>query len=180
MKVNNYLDNLIISWDKVNIPNLEKAVEKVQESLFIGKSVFVVGNGGSSSTAAHFVADWVKGNREKNGIIGKAFCLSDNTPIITAIGNDFAFDQVFAYQLKTYANAGDLLVCVTGSGNSPNIVNACKEAKLLEMSVVGLTGYDGGETANLADFSFHCPVDDMQIIEDMHMSFGHMVIRCQN
>lgn len=180
MKVNNYLDNLINSWSKVDIPNLEKAVYKVQESLNFGSNVFVVGNGGSSSTASHFVADWVKGNRETNGEFGKAFCLSDNTPIITAIANDIEFDQIFAYQLKSLAKSGDLLVCVTGSGMSPNIVKACIEAKRLKMIVVGLTGFDGGEIAKMADFSFHCPVDDMQIVEDMHMSFGHMVIRCQS
>ena len=180
MKINDYLDNLISSWAKVDVLRLERAVHKVQESLHLGRNVFVIGNGGSSSTASHFVADWVKGNRETNGIAGKAFCLSDNTPLISAIGNDIEFDQVFAYQLKSYASAGDLLVCVTGSGKSPNIVNACKEAKFLQMPVVGLTGFDGGEIAKLADFSFHCPVDDMQIVEDMHLSFGHMVIRCQN
>ncbi len=169
-----------MAWSKVDIPKLEEAVSKVQETLYSGGKVFVVGNGGSSSTASHFTSDWVKGNREANGIVGKVFCLSDNIPLLTAIGNDFGYEQIFAYQLRSFASTSDLLVCISGSGQSSNIVNACKEAKLLGISVVALTGFDGGETLKLADFSFHCPIEDMQIVEDMHVSFGHMVIRCQN
>jgi D-sedoheptulose 7-phosphate isomerase len=179
MKIDSYLENLILGWSKVDISKLSEAVRLVQETLDSNSSVFVIGNGGSSSTASHFVADWVKGNRETNGIAGKVFCLSDNTPLITAIGNDMDYDQIFAYQLRSYAKTSDLLVCVTGSGNSRNIINACIQAKSLGMKVVTLTGFDGGETLRIADFSFHCPVEDMQIVEDMHMSFGHMVIRCQ-
>ena len=179
MNVENYLEKLILSWSLVDLVKMAEAVEKVQECLKSGDKVFVIGNGGSSSTASHFVADWVKGNREANGVVGKAFCLSDNTPLISAIGNDFDFDHIFAYQVKSYAQSQDLLVCVTGSGNSQNIVNACIEAKSIGMKVITLTGFDGGDTLKNADFSFHCPVDDMQIVEDMHLSFGHMVIRCQ-
>jgi D-sedoheptulose 7-phosphate isomerase len=107
-------------------------------------------------------------------------CLSDNTPLISAIGNDISFEEVFSYQLKSYARPNDLLVCVTGSGNSRNIINACKQAKLIGMQVLALTGFDGGQTLLNADYSFHCPVEDMQIVEDMHLSFGHLVIRCNN
>lgn len=178
MIIKDYVDSLTHSWSLVDLDRISEAVQKVQECLQSGNQVFVIGNGGSSSTASHFVADWVKGNREINGVAGKAFCLSDNTPLITAIGNDIDFDQIFAYQLRSYAKSSDLLVCVTGSGNSKNVVKACLEAKSIGMKVVALTGFDGGETLRMADFSFHCPVKDMQIVEDMHMSFGHMVIRC--
>ena len=180
MFIQDYLGKLVDSWSLVDQIKIGEAVQEVQDCLKSGSQVFVIGNGGSSSTASHFVADWVKGNREINGIVGKAFCLSDSTPLTTAIGNDMDYDQIFSYQLRSYAKASDLLVCVTGSGNSRNIINACIQAKSLGMKVVALTGFDGGETLRIADFSFHCPVEDMQIVEDMHMSFGHMVIRCQN
>jgi D-sedoheptulose 7-phosphate isomerase len=152
----------------------------VQSGLKSENKIFIVGNGGSSSTASHFVTDWVKGNREINGVFGSVFCLSDNTPMMSAISNDIAFDQIFAYQIRSYASSKDLLVCVTGSGSSQNIVNACKEARSIGLEIVTLTGFDGGETLKFADYSFHCPVDDMQIVEDLHLSFGHLVIRCQS
>ena len=180
MNIKDYTDELILSWSLVDFAKISAAVQKVQECLQSGNQIFVIGNGGSSSTASHFVGDWVKGNREMNGIAGKAFCLSDSTPLISAIGNDMDFNQIFAFQLRSYAKPSDLLVCVTGSGNSTNIVNACAEAKSIGMNVVALTGFNGGETLRMADFSFHCPVSDMQIVEDMHLSFGHMVIRCHN
>lgn len=179
MKIREYLERLNSIWSLVNLDDLTKAVQRVQSGLNSGHKIFIVGNGGSSSTASHFVTDWVKGNREINGVFGSVFCLSDNTPMISAISNDIAFDQIFAYQLRSYASSKDLLVCVTGSGSSPNVVNACKEARSIGLEIVTLTGFDGGETLKFADYSFHCPVDDMQIVEDMHLSFGHLVIRCQ-
>jgi D-sedoheptulose 7-phosphate isomerase len=180
MKVNEYLKKLESSWALVDISSLTHAVEIVQKKLQSDSQIFVIGNGGSSSTASHFVTDWVKGNRESHSILGRVLCLSDNTPLISAIGNDISFEEVFSYQLKSYARPNDLLVCVTGSGNSRNIINACKQAKLIGMQVLALTGFDGGQTLLNADYSFHCPVEDMQIVEDMHLSFGHLVIRCNN
>jgi D-sedoheptulose 7-phosphate isomerase len=180
LKIQEYMEKLNSSWSLVNLNDLTKAVHRVQSGLKSGNKIFIVGNGGSSSTASHFVTDWVKGNRETNGVLGSVFCLSDNMPMISAISNDIAFDQIFAYQIRSYAGPSDLLVCVTGSGSSQNIVNACKEARSIGLEIVTLTGFDGGETLNFADYSFHCPVDDMQIVEDMHLSFGHLVIRCQS
>ena len=126
------------------------------------------------------MTDWVKGYRVISGVIGNAFCLSDNTPMITAIANDIGYSEIYSYQLQSYAKSDDLLVCVTGSGESKNVVRACETAKELGLKVVGLTGYSGGQTAKMADYNFHCAVEDMQIVEDMHISFGHMVIRCAN
>ena len=178
--VSEYINHLNAAWDSVDRASLAAAVEVVQISLREGKSIFVVGNGGSSATASHFVTDWVKGNRVNTGHFGKAYCLSDNTPMLTAVSNDLEFSEIFSYPLQSYGAKGDLLVCVTGSGNSKNIIRVCEEAHLLGLRVVALTGFDGGATMKIADYNFHCPIKDMQIVEDMHLSFGHMVIRCHS
>lgn len=177
--VSEYISQLNTAWDEVDRISLSASVEIVQAKLRDGKTIFVVGNGGSSSTASHFVTDWVKGNRVPSGEYGKAYCLSDNVPLITAIANDLDFSEVFSYPLQSYGNEGDLLVCVTGSGNSKNIIRVCEEARVLGLKIVALTGFDGGATMRMADYNFHCPINDMQIVEDMHLSFGHMVVRCQ-
>jgi D-sedoheptulose 7-phosphate isomerase len=107
----------------------------------------------------------------------RAICLSDNIPTITAIANDLSYDQIFSFQIENYAGISPTLICISGSGNSANVVGAAIRARELGMDVIGLVGFDGGKLSAVCTQIFHCKIEDMQIIEDMHLSFGHMVLK---
>lgn len=179
MKIDDYINKTLETWKMIDLTQLSQAVEFLRSAIKSKQRIFVCGNGGSSSTASHFVNDWVK-TISTNSYLphGHIICLSDNISLLTAIANDISYDEVFAYQLRAIGSARDVLVAISGSGNSKNVIAACKLAREIGMTVVALTGYDGGEVRRIADFGFHCPVEDMQIVEDLHMSFGHMVVRC--
>jgi D-sedoheptulose 7-phosphate isomerase len=162
------------------LPNLDaEAIDLVTDSVFRrwadDRQVLVLGNGGSASTAAHYVTDlvktaWVPGQRRL-----RTLSMTDNPGLTTAIGNDIAFEESFSFPLESYAREGDLVIAISGSGNSPNIVSACRFARSLSLEVVGLTGFDGGELGRLADLHVNVPSDNYGLIEDLHLSMGHMI-----
>lgn len=162
------------------LPNLDaEAIDLVTEAVFRrwadDRQVLVLGNGGSASTAAHYVTDlvktaWVPGQRRL-----RTLSMTDNPGLTTAIGNDLAFEESFSFPLESYAREGDLVIAISGSGNSPNIVSACRFARSLSLEVVGLTGFDGGELGRLADLHVNVPSDNYGLIEDLHLSMGHMI-----
>lgn len=172
-----YFNLLSEAANKIDKPKAAQAIKIVQDALINGKLVCTVGNGGSSSTASHFVNDWLKGLSLVRNTQCRAMCLSDNTPTLTAIGNDIGFEEVFAFQISRLMSEGDVLVCVSGSGNSANILSAVAAAHQQNVTVVAITGFDGGSLLKAADFAFHVPVNDMQIVEDLHSTFGHLVLR---
>jgi D-sedoheptulose 7-phosphate isomerase len=147
-----------------------------------GRFVFVIGNGGSGSNASHFCEDMGKGtlrredfdNENKKRL--KILSLTDNTPYILAWGNDEGFDRVFVEQLKNLASEGDLLVAISGSGNSPNILRAVEWANRHGLTTVGCTGYSGGQLRGLAQRGLHVPLDDMGIVETVHLAAFHWVV----
>ncbi|MGA1709375.1 MAG: D-sedoheptulose-7-phosphate isomerase [Phycisphaerales bacterium] len=162
------------------LPNLDaEAIDLVTDSVFRrwadDRQVLVLGNGGSASTAAHYVTDlvktaWVPGQKRL-----RTLSMTDNPGLTTAIGNDLAFEESFSFPLESYAREGDLVIAISGSGNSPNIVSACRFARSLSLEVVGLTGFDGGELGRLADLHVNVPSDNYGLIEDLHLSMGHMI-----
>jgi D-sedoheptulose 7-phosphate isomerase len=130
-----------------------------------------------SATASHMVCDFNKGtcaNVEKRF---RFVCLNDNIPTLMAVANDMAFEDVFYYQLENKLRKGDLILAISGSGNSHNVIKAVEYAKKVGCQVIGMTGYDGGKLAKLSDFQLHVPADDMQITEDLHMGFDHMMMQ---
>lgn len=172
-----YFEQLIKSAQAAPINEINQAVNLINTAVENDKTIFVCGNGGSALTASHFVTDWAKmrwiNKKEKL----KAFCLSDNIGMLTAYANDLCYEDVFSEPLKNYSSTGDLLVVVSGSGNSENVVRAIKTAKILGLATVGLSGFAGGQVRDLSDVSVHFPVSDMQIVEDLHLSFGHIVMK---
>jgi D-sedoheptulose 7-phosphate isomerase len=156
---------------------VDRAVNLVTTTLISGKTVFTCGNGGSSATASHFVNDWTKG---LNGLIQnnfKAHCLCDNFPTVSAIANDLSYESIFSEQINMLASPGDLLVAVSGSGNSRNIVKALEFAKKRDVKTVGVLGFDGGVAKSLVDEIFWVNSNDMQVVEDIHGMFGHLVFK---
>ena len=147
-----------------------------------GRTIFVIGNGGSGSNASHFCEDIGKGTLRKQDFDDdtkkrfRILSLTDNTPYILAWGNDEGFDRVFVEQLKNLAGAGDLLVAISGSGNSPNILRAVEWANRHDLVTFGCTGFDGGKLRALARHNLHVPLDDMGIVETLHLAAFHWVV----
>ena len=138
------------------------------------RAVYVFGNGGSASCASHHVADYVQTAHVAGQRHLRAFSLVDNTEMLTAIGNDIAYDEVFRHILEAYAKNSDMAVAISCSGNSPNVVRACGWAKLNGIATVGITGCDGGKLGRLVDLHIHFPNDNYGIIEDLQLSVGHI------
>jgi len=138
-----------------------------------GRWIFAAGNGGSSATASHFVNDFMKGLSVQDKKRFRVMALNDCTPLFTAWSNDDCYEDGFYQQLINYANADDVLVLYSGSGNSPNVVKAAKYAKSIGMKVIAFTGRDGGQVDQYCDVNCIAPTDNMGEIEDVHMVWEH-------
>ncbi len=140
-----------------------------------GRQIFTVGNGGSAAAASHMVCDFGKNTREdgKNRI--RAICLSDNIPSIMAYANDEGYDVIFSEQLLALGKAGDILIAISGSGNSANILKVIETAREMQIKVIGLTGFQGGKMKALTDICLVVPSDSMEMIEDVHLIINHIL-----
>lgn len=139
------------------------------------QKVYIFGNGGSASTASHHVLDLIKTAAVEGQPRLRAICLNDNVGMTTAVGNDMSYDETFAYPLSAFAEAGDIAVAISCSGNSPNVVRACEWAREHHLSIVTLTGFTGGRIAAMSDINIHVPSDNYGLVEDLHLSVGHIV-----
>lgn len=140
------------------------------------KQVFTIGNGGSSSTASHMAADLAKNTIGPNMRRFRISSLNDNAAIVTALANDLGYENVFAEQLMSLIRAGDVLIVVSASGNSPNVINAIRYARSQSAHVAGLLGFDGGIAATLVDNPIVVPSDDYGVVEDIHLIINHMLV----
>lgn len=169
-----YLENLSRVLLETPVEELAQALEIFEQALVKRNQVFVVGNGGSASTASHMVNDFMKGVAKDGGRGLRVICLSDSVAVITAIANDQEYTEIFSGQLAELAQADDVLVVFSGSGNSPNIVRAAIEARKLKMTTVAFLGMGGGRVAQLADVSVVVPSDEYGPVEDVHLAFNHL------
>lgn len=142
------------------------------------KTIFVIGNGGSAANASHFAQDMTKGIFLSKPVAKtvKALSLTDNIAHITAIANDDGYEKIFSAQLNAFGKDGDYLICISGSGNSPNILEAVKVAKQKNIFVIGVTGYDGGALLKEANFSVHVPLNEMCTVESIHSVIFHLIV----
>tara|TARA_B100000989_G_scaffold191482_1_gene144217 strand:- start:172 stop:759 length:588 start_codon:yes stop_codon:yes gene_type:complete len=166
----NYFDYLKVLIDKLSIENVSKFIELILQTRENNKTIFFIGNGGSASTASHFVNDISLGSRQFEKPF-RAISLCDNQAVITAIGNDDGYENIFLQQLQTQAKAGDVLVAISASGNSPNVIKAINWAKDNDLTTVGLSAFDGGMLAKLSDLNIHVPtkIGEYGPAEDLHM-----------
>ena len=166
----NYFDYLKILIDQLSVENVSKFINLILETRENNKTIFFIGNGGSASTASHFVNDISLGSRQFEKPF-RAISLCDNQAVITAIGNDDGYENIFLQQLQTQAKAGDVLVAISASGNSPNIIKAINWSKNNNIVTVGLSAFDGGELARLSDLNIHVPtqIGEYGPAEDLHM-----------
>jgi D-sedoheptulose 7-phosphate isomerase len=177
-----FLDRVGEELDKINPAQVQALADAIFDCYQKGRFVFLIGNGGSGSNASHFCEDLGKGTLRREDFENdrkkrlKVISLTDNTPYILAWGNDEGFDRVFVEQLKNLASPGDLLIAISGSGNSPNVLKAVEWANRHELTTFGCTGFSGGKLRTLAQKNLHVPLDDMGIVESIHLTAFHWVL----
>jgi D-sedoheptulose 7-phosphate isomerase len=142
------------------------------------RQVFICGNGGSAGNAIHLANDFLYGVAKKTGGGLKVHALTANSAVITCLANDVGYDEIFSEQLAVHAQTNDLLIVLSGSGNSSNIVRAIEQSKSMGVKSYAILGFAGGKCKELVDVPIHFPVNDMQISEDMQLIVGHMLMQC--
>lgn len=170
-----YLDDVTKLLREVPVQKVDDWYKRLLGAYDEGRQVFLMGNGGSAATCSHIVNDFQKCIylAGKKGF--RCMSLTDQIPLMTAWSNDVGYEVIFAEQLRPWVQAGDLVFCVSGSGNSPNVLNAVDVAKEHGATVLGLVGFEGGKLAPMCDDAIIVPSDNMQRIEDLHMIVLHVL-----
>ena len=174
-----YIKGLKGVLDRIPLEPVDEIIEAIELAQNGRQQIFVIGNGGSAATASHMMNDLCKGTLGHKGDAPwprlRVIALTDNVSLMTAWANDTDYNHVFSEPLKNLAQRGDLLVAISASGNSPNILAAVEAAKQIGVKVIGLTGFGGGKLAKLADISFVVPSDGYGPVEDVHMILDHII-----
>jgi len=175
----NYLTGLKAVLDKLPLDTIAEIAGALEKAHAARKQIFVIGNGGSAATASHMMNDLNKGTLGHKGDATwprfRVIALTDNVSLMTAWGNDTDYNHIFSEPLKNLANPGDVLICISASGNSPNIIAACDAAKQLGLQIIGLAGFTGGKLAQLADICLTVPSNEYGPVEDVHMILDHIL-----
>jgi D-sedoheptulose 7-phosphate isomerase len=170
-----YLDEVRSCLDELSEHDLRRIAEVLYKAYVRGQLVFVIGNGGSSATASHFALH-LRSGLGLNGDRGmRALCLTDNAPLVTALANDVSYSSVFALQLAPLVEEGDVLIAISGSGNSANVLEAVRLAKERGATIIGLCGFGGGALARLADCAVVLSCDNYGPVEDAHLTLAHLL-----
>lgn len=170
-----------IAWEKqvldaLSAEEINRVMNVMEEARLTGKRIFICGNGGSASTAAHLECDFNKGVSYDQDIKYDMECLSDNVPMMMAIANDIGYDDIFVVPLKNKLKSGDIVIGISGSGNSENVIRALAYANEVGAETIAFTGYSGGRLREIAKYNIHVAVDNMQIVEDVHLVLNHMMM----
>jgi D-sedoheptulose 7-phosphate isomerase len=171
-----YFEYLKEIFDKIDLTEIKEFIELLLMARETGATIFFMGNGGSAATASHFANDLAFGTNEYEKPF-KVMSITDNVATLTALGNDYGYDEIFIRQLRIYAKKGDVLVGISASGNSQNLINAFEYASISEIKTVALTAFDGGKMKEIADYGVHIPTDKKEYgpAEDLHMILDHLV-----
>lgn len=172
-----YFNTLKTTWDSLSLDALEKFSDHLREAYDEDRQIFVFGNGGSAVTASHFTCDLNKDVSQGLQKRFKVICLNDNIPTLLAYANDNAYENIFVEQLKNFIREKDLVIGISASGNSNNVIKAIKFANEFGAETFGLTGFSGGELVKTAKTSLVVPVNDMQKIEDTHLVIIHVIVQ---
>lgn len=154
-----------------------RLAETLRDCWVSRRQVFLCGNGGSAGNAIHLANDFIYGISKRHGSGLRAIALPANPAVLTCLANDTGYDEIFAKQLAVQGTAGDVLVVLSGSGNSPNILRSLEEARAMGMTSFAVLGYGGGKAKTMADCAIHFPIDDMQVAEDLQLVVDHMVMQ---
>ena len=175
--VSEYLDAHRRLAQRLEPDGFEAGIRVVKAAFDAGKQIITCGNGGSAFAASHYITDWNKMVHLATGRKLRGISLCDNIGLVTAYANDVAFDEIFAGQLKSLLEPRDLVIAVSGSGNSRNVVKAVEYANAVGADTLAVVGFDGGILKRIARHSVWVPSFDMQLCEDLHLMFGHMVMK---
>jgi len=170
-----YFSRLTETIDKLDVQDIEQLVELLLRARDRENTVFIFGNGGSAATASHVTGDFLKGISYELDKRFRVMCLSDNISGLTAISNDLGYEDIFVEQLKVFLKKDDLVIGISGSGNSVNVVRAMEYARRIGAGTVAMCGYKGGKIKKLADLAIHVPIQDMEVTEDIHIIIFHAV-----
>lgn len=177
-----YLERTSAQLAAIETSAVELLAAEIHSAYEEDRFVFLCGNGGSGATSSHICEDLAKSTLERADFANadrkrlKVLSLTDNTSAILAWANDEGFDRVFVEQLKSLASADDILIAISGSGNSPNVLNAIDWANRARLRTWGLTGFDGGKLRDSAQESIHIPLDDMGLVESIHLLLFHWIL----
>jgi D-sedoheptulose 7-phosphate isomerase len=174
-----YLNGLKGVLDRLPLKPIDEIIRVIEQARDEGRQIFVIGNGGSAATASHMMNDLCKGTLGHKGDAPwprlRVIALTDNVSLMTAWANDTDFNHIFSEPLKNLAQRGDVLVAISASGNSPNIIAAVEAAKQIGVTVLGLAGFTGGKLSKMADVSLVVPSDGYGPVEDIHMILDHII-----
>jgi len=173
--IKTYMESLHRTIDSVDIGMIDSAISLILGAYESGSSIYIMGNGGSAATASHLACDYNKGLSLGSDRRFDMICLCDNMASVMAYANDCGYENIFLYQLQGKLKKGDILVCISGSGNSINVVKAAEYAREHGNAVITMTGYSGGKLKGISDCPIHVPINDMQKVEDCHMIVGHLM-----
>jgi len=168
------LKELLSSFDWTVVQELANDIDVCWKEK---RRVFFCGNGGSAGNAIHLANDFLYGIAKRTGGGLRVLSLSDNPAVISCLANDLGYEYIFSEQLAVQANQGDLLIALSGSGNSPNIIRVIEQARIMNVKSYAILGFTGGKSKDIADVAIHFPIEDMQIAEDMQVIVGHMLMQ---
>jgi D-sedoheptulose 7-phosphate isomerase len=174
--IKDYIALEMETLQNLSVDAIDRALNLLEETRKKDGTIYIFGNGGSASTASHFQNDFNKGVSEYIEKKYRFCCLNDNIATVMAIANDIGYEEVFRFQLRNKLTENDIAMAISGSGNSKNVINAVAYAKENGCKVIGLSGYDGGKLAEMSDISLHVPANSMQITEDIHLVFDHLMM----
>ena len=185
MKTNNefskfaaaYLERLRDAGSLIPLERVEELGYALLNCWKSGNQVFIIGNGGSAGNAIHLANDFIYGISKTLGSGIRMHALPANQAMLSCLGNDLGYDRVFSHQLAVMGSSGDLLIALSGSGNSPNILRAIEQARLQNIRSFAILGYTGGKALEICDCAIHVPVNDMQISEDSQLIVGHILMQ---
>lgn len=175
-ELNAYREREIAVLNSLDLNSVNQVMNVLEDARLHGKRIFICGNGGSAATASHYCCDFNKGVSESQNDKYNFECLNDNIPTLMAVANDIGYEEVFRFPLKNKMKSGDILIGISGSGNSKNVVNAMEYAKSIGGTTIAIVGYSGGKMKEMADYNIHVNINDMQISEDIHMMLDHMMM----
>lgn len=176
MKVRDYISTVTEHIQQLPVALIEDTIDILQEARLTGKHIFIMGNGGSASTASHFVCDLAKNTRDDKWPPFKVIGLTDNMAVFSAYANDEGYENVFAQQLASLINEGDVVIGISASGNSPNVLKAMEVAQEHHATRIGFTGFDGGKLGLMVNHHINIPSDNYGQVEDIHLMLEHILV----
>lgn len=174
-QIKKYIEMEKAVLDSLSAEDISTVMNILEDARINGKRIFICGNGGSASTAAHFECDFNKGISYDQRVKYDFECLSDNVPMMMAIANDIGYEDIFVVPLRNKLKSGDIVIGISGSGNSENVVKAIEYGNEIGAETIALVGYDGGRLKKIAKYYIHVKADNIQVVEDVHLMLDHMM-----